>query len=106
MKKYKSYDTVSDAINGLAKDGYTADFNIHPESDGLYSKQHDIQLPPEEFEIDATYRFEGETDPGDEMIVFAISAKNHAIKGILVNGYGVYADGDASKIVARLKKHL
>ncbi|MBK8344964.1 MAG: hypothetical protein IPL12_17790 [Bacteroidetes bacterium] len=33
------------------------------------------QLSPDEFEIDETYRFEGNTDPGDEMILFAILDK-------------------------------
>ena len=59
-----------------------------------------------EFEIDETYRFEGETDPGDEMIVFAISSKKHNIKGVVINAYGVYSDSSTSKIVERLKKHL
>ena len=46
------------------------------------------------------------TDPGDEMIVFAISCLKHNLKGIVVNAYGMYSDSTSSKIVERLKEHL
>lgn len=105
MKVY-AYDTVSEAINGLAERGYTTDFEILGEKECLICNKSSTQLSPEEFEIDETYRFEGDTDPGDEMIVYAISAINHNIKGLVVNAYGTYADNNTSKIVARLKKHV
>ncbi len=104
METNYSYDTVSEAINDLIKRGYTIDFSIHPEQDCLVCSATTDPLSPEEFEIDETYRFEGITDPGDEMIVFAISSKKHNLKGIVVNAYGVYSDSRISKIVERLKK--
>ena len=102
MKKNISYDTVSEAVNDLAKRGYTTDFEILKDEDCLVCNQTAKQLSPEEFEIDKTYRFEGDSDPGDEMIVFAISAKKHNIKGIVVNGYGADADTATAKIVEKL----
>jgi hypothetical protein len=105
MKTNYNYDTVSEAINDLIKRGYTIDFSIHPEQDCLVCKATTDPLSPEEFEIDETYRFEGNTDPGDEMIVFAISSKKYKMKGVVVNGYGMYSDSRISKIVERLKKH-
>nr|WP_294899433.1 hemerythrin domain-containing protein [uncultured Pedobacter sp.] len=104
MKTQKYYDTVSEAINELAKKGYTTDFEVLKEHDCLVCKQTAQQLSPDEFVIDETYRFEGETDPGDEMIVYAISSQKHGVKGVVVNGYGTYADPDIYKIVERLKK--
>ena len=106
MNPDKNYETVTEAVNDLIKRGYTTDFSIHTEKEKLICNQIAIELSPEEFEIDETYRFEGDTDPGDEMIVFAISAKHHNIKGIVVNGYGMYSDSASSKIVERLKKNL
>lgn len=99
-----SYDTVSEAINNLAKRGYTTDFKILTDIDCLVCNKTAKQLSADEFEIDETYRFEGNTDPGDEMIVFAISSKEHNIKGIVVNAYGMYADSSTSKIVELLEK--
>lgn len=106
MKKNIYYETVSEAINDLTKRGYTTDFEILTETECLICNKTSVQLSPDEFEIDETYRFEGSTDPGDEMIVFAISSLKHNLKGIVVNAYGMYSDSATSKIVERLRKHL
>ena len=106
MKKIRSYDTVSEAVNDLIKRGYTTDFSVLAEKECLICNKTSTRLSADEFEIDETYRFEGMTDPGDEMIVFAISSIKHNMKGIVVNAYGMYADSTSSKIVERLKKHL
>lgn len=104
MKTSKySYQTVSEAMNELAKRGYTTDFSILIEKECLVCNQTAQQLDPDEFEIDEIYRFEGNTDPGDEMIVYAISSIKHTLKGIVVNAYGVYSDSSVSKIVAKLQ---
>ena len=104
MKNY-SYDTVSEAINDLAKRGYTIDFELLAEKDCLACHKTSTYLSPDEFEIDEIYRFEGNSDPGDEMIVYAVSAKEYNVKGIVVNAYGMYSDSATSKIIERLKKH-
>lgn len=106
MEQTIYYDTVSETINELAKRGYTTDFKLLAEEECLYCNKSETQLSPEEFEIDEIHRFEGESDPGDEMIVFAISSVKHDIKGIIVNAYGTYSDPSTSKIIARLKKHI
>ncbi|MBA3899653.1 MAG: phosphoribosylpyrophosphate synthetase [Bacteroidetes bacterium] len=106
MKQQLVYNTVSEAVNALIKRGYTADFSILSEKECLVCNQTQIQLPPEQFEIDEIHRFEGNTDPGDEMIVFAISSDIFKMKGIVVNAFGVYADGKMSTIVERLHKHI
>ncbi|MBL7923641.1 MAG: phosphoribosylpyrophosphate synthetase [Bacteroidia bacterium] len=106
MNEQKYFETVSEALKDLKDRGYTTDFSILAEQNCLVCNKTTLQLAPEDFEIDEVYRFEGNTDPGDEMIVFAISSGKHAIKGVVVNAYGLYADAAASKIVERLKQHL
>lgn len=100
------YDTVSEAVNDLIKRGYTSNFSINENGASLICSDHRICLSAEDFSIDEIYRFEGATDPDDEMIVFAISAQRLGIKGIVVNAYGVYADAAAAKIVQFLSSHL
>lgn len=102
----KNYDTVSEAVNDLIQRGYTSDFNIHPEGETLLCNTTQTSLAPEDFVIDEIHRFEGMTDPGDEMIVFAISSTTHNIKGIVVNAYGIYSDSGAAKMVKYLSEHL
>src|SRR5690606_533031 len=100
MMKY--YETVREAICDLAKRGYTTDFKILTNQDCLVCHQTVTQLSPDDFVIDETHRFEGYNYPGDEMIVHAISSKKYNMKGVVVNGYGIYADTNTSKVVAHL----
>lgn len=100
MMKY--YETVSEAINDLYKKGYTTDFSLLTEEDCIYCHKNNHSLKADEFEIDEIHRFEGNTDPGDEMILYAVSSKINDIKGVLLNAYGMYADSNNSKIVEKL----
>lgn len=102
----KSYETVSEALNDLVKRGYTHDFNIHAEKECLVCNTSLTQLSADDFEIDETYRFEGDTDPGDEMTLFSITSTKHKIKGTLLNAYGMYSDSATTKIVEKLVNHV
>lgn len=102
MHAEKVYETVSEAVNDLIKRGYTTDLLLLAKDDCLKCNKTMVSLSPDAFGIDETHRFEGITDPGDEMIVFAVSSKKRKIKGTVVNGYGVYSDSQSSKIVEHL----
>ena len=99
----RTYETVSEAINDLVKRGYDHNFNL--KEDCVYCDSKGLHLKPEEFEIEEVYRFEGETDPADESIVYAISALHHSVKGVLVNAYGTYSDSISAALVAKLSFH-
>ncbi len=101
----KSYDTVSEAITDLQKLGYTIDFTIMSDKECIVCHKTSTELSPEDFKIDNFYRFEGESDPGDEMIVYAISSSKYNMKGIVVNAFGLYADSSTWAIVKKLKTH-
>lgn len=103
--KRKDYDTVTEAMTGLKELGYTIDFSILTDEECLVCHLTSTVLSPEDFEIDDFYRFEGDSDPGDEMIVYAISSKNKSLKGIVVNAFGLYADNASSAIVKKLNTH-
>ena len=98
-----SYGTLSETVNGLKRDGYSHDFNMRDEC--LVCHQNDVSLSPEDFEIDAAYRFEGESNPDDEAVVYAISSPKFGIKGVLVNGYGIYSEAFPSALVEKLRRH-
>lgn len=101
-----SYDTLSEAVNDLARRGYTTDFLMHEEKDCLYCTNNSLELSPEDFTIDEVYRFEGMTDPADESIVFAISSVKYDIKGLVINSFGANFSYRSSKLVAHLNRHL
>jgi hypothetical protein len=94
------YETVTEAISDLSRRGYKVNFNLSKEY--LICADADLNLKADEFNIDETYRFEGQTDPADEMIVYAVSSDSRGVKGVLVNAYGPYADEISSDLVAKL----
>lgn len=97
-----AYDTLVEALNDLRKRGYTLDFNLTPEC--LHCTDNDLRLHPEDFEITETYRFEGETNPSDESILYAIQS-NGGDKGVLVNAYGPYSDPMTDSMAKKLSFH-
>ncbi len=92
------YDTLSEAINELRKRGYTLDFNL-AENCILCNKE---SFDPDDFEIVAFYRFEGDSDPADESVLYAIESKK-GDKGILVSGYGISAEGMSADLAQKLQ---
>jgi len=98
----RSYETVTEAVNDLQKRGYTINFNLWTDKACIVCGESSLCLSPDEFEIDEQYRFEGMTDPGDEMIVMAISSRKHLVKGLVVNAFGMYSD----ELTAKITKHL
>jgi hypothetical protein len=92
-----SYDTVTEAVKGLKERGYTLDFNLKSnciECEGQ-------KLSSNDFEIAEVYRFEGNSDPADESVVFAIESSN-GVKGILVNAFGVYSESLSDEMIKKL----
>ena len=85
----KNYRTLSEATNDLKKRGYSEDLNL--KATCVECPSHNLQLYPEDFKIDAFYRFEGMSNPSDSSIVYAISSKS-GMKGVLVDAYGVYSE--------------
>lgn len=94
-----AYDTVTAAVKGLKQRGYTIDFNL--EADCISCPDSLPALKPSEFEISEVYRFEGDSDPADEAIVYAIESKDGR-KGVLVNGFGISADELGEEMVEKL----
>ena len=97
-----SYNTVTEAIADLVARGYTRDFNILPDNECLVCNKTGSTLSPDDFVIDEVFRFEGMTDPADEMILYAISSDRLHTKGLLLNGYGMYAEPAIGSIIKKL----
>ncbi|WP_432708169.1 cupin domain-containing protein [Pedobacter sp.] len=97
-----SMTTVSEVLRDLKTQGYTVDFNL--ENNCLVCSENRLKIHPEEFVLDKHFRFEGMSDPGDEAVVYAISSPKHHLKGVLVNGYGIYSDPETDQIVKTLEE--
>ncbi|MET3112528.1 quercetin dioxygenase-like cupin family protein [Pedobacter sp. CG_S7] len=94
--------TVSQVLNQLKEQGYTVDFNL--DDNCIICSGNSLKIHPDDFEVDKHYRFEGMSDPADEAVVYAISSAKHNLKGVLVNGYGIYSDAHTDEIIKTLYK--
>ncbi len=80
------YATVSKALQELGEKGFNVDFNL---------QENRICESPDEFEIAEIYRYEGQTDPGDEATVYGIIS-DKGEKGVFVAGHSTYAENSAA----------
>ena len=92
-----AYDTVSQAVDGLNQRGYTLDFNLK----GNCLECQGQSFNPNDFEISEFHRFEGNSDPGDEAVVYAIESRS-GLKGVLVNAFGVYSEPLSDEMIKKL----
>jgi len=91
------YDTVTEAVEGLKERGYTRDFNLRENCIICDEEKYN----PEDFEIVEVYRYEGDSDPADEAVVYAVESKK-GDRGVLVSGYGISADEMTSELAKKL----
>ncbi len=93
-------NTLIEITDQLRKEGYTEDFNLKEKC--LECRAGGFELFHHDFQVDKYFRLEGESDPSDSVIIYAISAFTQGSKGILVNSYGIYADPIASEMLDKL----
>ena len=83
-------DTVTAAVTLLEADGYAADLILR---DGvLMATTERTTCAVDEAVVERMYRFEGASDPGDEMVVFGVHDPTNDVRGTLVSAFGPAAD--------------
>lgn len=100
-KEKKEMKTLVSCMNSLHEDGYRENFVM--EEKGLKAMESEKIYQPEEIKITNFYRFEGESDPGDNAILYAIETSD-GVKGTLTDAYGPYADARINKFIGRVEE--
>ncbi len=80
--------TVSAVLEKLRIKKYDNEFLMTPEG---FTPGNNKYYNPENLKIIRTYRFEGESDPGDSSIIYLIEA-NDGLIGYSMDAYGVYSN--------------
>ena len=93
--------TLSETMNELRKEGYVEDFNLKQTC--LECGNRQFKVFADEFKVDKFYRFEGASNPSDSAILYAISSEKYGLKGVLVNGYGIYSEPLTDAMIEQLK---
>ncbi len=86
------YASVSEALEELKKIGFIYDFNIHEE---------EIVTDPDGFIVQHIYRYEGNSNPDDEAVVYGISSFEGK-KGVFVSGFSANTNSEAFQIIQNI----
>jgi hypothetical protein len=82
----------------LNKDGFTADFRVAEGRLFPFGDDHSKGYAPNEVTIVDFYRFEGESNPDDMSILYAIQTAD-GVKGTIATAFGTYADSDVDEFL-------
>src|SRR5690606_19369186 len=99
----ETMSTLSARTNQAVIDGYTESFKV--EGKGLTGSSSADQkfYQPAEIKIENFYRFEGYSDPNDNVILYLIQTSDGR-KGTLIDSYGAYADNKLSEFIKEVEQ--
>lgn len=93
-------ETVVDAIRLLRSDGHDVEFRL---DGGMLRSDGDRSgCSCADVVVERLYRFEGPSDPGDEMVVFGLRDPATGQQGYLASAYGPDADPNLMEHLATL----
>lgn len=101
MKEKKEMTSLADCTNTLLADGFSTQFRAI--EDGLRSLTTEKIFQPNEVKIINFYRFEGESDPADNSILYAIETTDGE-KGTLTDSYGPNSDTNVTKFIQQVEE--
>ena len=90
------------AIARLERAGFRDAFRARRE--GFLELQSGRIHAPEDLIVDEVVRFEGESDPGDEAVLFALRSRDDQVRGTFVAAYGPGADPVSAELIRRLDR--
>ena len=93
--------TLVSCLNSLFSHGFESQFKAV--KGGLKSLKSQKIFKPEEVKIRNFYRFEGESDPSDNSILYALETSDGE-RGTLTDAYGPYSDSQVTKFIQEVKE--
>jgi hypothetical protein len=93
--------SLSETIEYVKNQGYKVNFMAN--ENGLLNLDTNKTYSPHDVKISNFYRFEGESDPGDNAILYAIETSDGE-KGILTDSYGPYSDTNVSDFIKQVEQ--
>ena len=93
-------ETLLECLARVKKEGYTENFMAN--ENGLVALSTKKAYNSLQVIIPDYFRFEGESNPDDNSILYLIEA-NDGTKGILTDAYGAYADTNVNKFITEVE---
>ena len=94
--------SLSSCLAKIVSDGYTEDFRVTDQ--GLEAVQKQFHYSADEVLVSNFFRFEGESDPADNAILYVIETQD-GTKGTLVDSYGTNNDSRVSRFMEDVLIH-
>jgi hypothetical protein len=92
--------TVTEALTSLAAEGYGEDLQVV--GGVLECRVCGQTHPADAAEVERVQRFEGPSDPGDEMMVLGLRCPHCGAKGSLATAFGIDADPELAQMFVYL----
>jgi len=99
--KFNQYGTLVEAERALRDKGYKENFTLEKEQELRCTTSNKI-YGPEDMHILEYHRFEGDSNPGDMSILFAVICKD-GTKGLVVSSYGAKVDLNLLSFMDKVK---
>ena len=88
--------SMATCLNKIVSEGFTEGFKVT--DDGLEALNNHHIYHPDEIQVVNFFRFEGESDPDDNAILYVIQT-NDGTKGTLIDSYGTYTDPNITRFM-------
>lgn len=96
-------ETISEALARLESAGFRDSFRA--ERGGLWALAAQRFFAPESLVVEEVRRFEGESDPDDMAVLFALRSEGGDVRGTFTTEYGAkLADPEAAEVMRRLAR--
>ena len=89
-------NTLTETISKFRFKQYIYDFYV--EDNFLKCRETNEKFGPEDIKIDRTERYEGDTNPGDMSVIYAITFSTGTM-GILIDAFGTYSNAKISEFI-------
>ena len=93
-------DTLADAVRRLQQAGYTGNWYANRDHELECSETGEV-LDPSAVEIDHILRFEGQSDPDDMTILFALRTPSGA-RGLYSAAFGAQTPAEDADVISRM----
>ncbi len=94
-------NSLSTCLTKAIGNGFTVNFKVN--RDGrLHMESEQGSYAPDQVQIVNFYRFEGESDPADNSILYLIETSDQT-KGTLIDAYGPYAQEHISQFIKQVE---
>ncbi|MCJ0741568.1 hypothetical protein [Pedobacter montanisoli] len=90
MKQPNEMNTLSQVMEKLRQRGITNEITVS-ENNEMRSEEHNKTYAPEDLTIIKTYRFEGMSDPADNVVLYLIEDSDAKL-GFILDAYGAYSN--------------